>query len=102
MAGMYRTLPYQGGEPRAVAEVTNNAMNGKTNNTGNITLSASSTTTTLNDERLGFDSVVLLSPLTDNAAAQSPYISNHAKGSAVITHTSVAHADLLFAYIIVG
>ena len=102
MAGMYRTLPYQGGEPRAVAEVTNNAMNGKTNNTGNITLSASSTTTTLNDERLGFDSVVLLSPLTANAAAQSPYIASHAKGSAVIAHTSVGHADLLFAYIIVG
>ncbi len=102
MARMYRTLPYQGGEPRAVAEVTNNAMNGKTNNTGSITLSASSTSTTLNDERLGFNSVVLLSPLTANAAAQSPYISTHAKGSAVITHTSVAHSDLNFDYIIVG
>ena len=38
MARMYRTLPYQGGEPRAVAEVTNNAMNGKTNNTGRVPL----------------------------------------------------------------
>lgn len=102
MARMYRTLPYQGGEPRAVAEVTNNAMNGKTNNTGSVTLRASNTTTTLNDERLGFDSVVLLSPLTANAAAQSPYISTKAKGSVVITHTSVAKADLNFDYIIVG
>ena len=102
MPRMYRTLPYQGGEPRAVAEVTNNAMNGKTNNTGSITLSSSSTSTTLNDERLGFDSVILLSPLSANAAAQSPYISTHAKGSAVITHTSVGHADLNFDYIIVG
>jgi len=102
MARMYRTLPYQGGEPRAVAEVTNNAMNGKTNNTGSVTLRASNTTTTLNDERLGFDSVVLLSPLTANAAAQNPYISTKAKGSVVITHTSVAKADLNFDYIIVG
>ena len=102
MARMYRTLPYQGGEPRDVAEVTNNAMNGKTNNTGSVTLRASNTTTTLNDERLGFDSVVLLSPLTANAAAQSPYISTKAKGSVVITHTSVASADLNFDYIIVG
>ena len=102
MARMYRTLPYQGGEPRAVAEVTNNAMNGKTNNTGSVLLRASNTTTTLNDERLGFDSVVLLSPLTANAAAQSPYISTKAKGSVVITHTSVAKADLNFDYIIVG
>ena len=34
MPRMYRTLPYQGGDPRAVAEVVNNAMNGKTNNSG--------------------------------------------------------------------
>lgn len=102
MPRMYRTLPYQGGEPRQVAEVVNNAMNGKTNNTGTITLTASATTTALNDERLGFDSVVLLSPLTANASAQSPFISSQAKGSAVITHTSVAHSDLNFDYVIIG
>ena len=99
---MYRNLPYQGGEPRAVAEVVNNSMNGKTNNTGTITLAASTTTTTLPDERIGFDSVILLSPLTANAAAQTPYISTKAKGSAVITHTSVVSTDLNFDYIIVG
>ena len=99
---MYRTLPYQGGEPRAVAEVLNNSMAGKTNNTGSVTLRASITTTTITDERLGFDSVILLSALTANAAAQNPYISTKAKGSAVITHTSVASADLNFDYIIVG
>jgi hypothetical protein len=99
---MYRTLNYMGSNPREVAEVVNNAVNGKTNNTGIVTLAASTTTTTLNDERLGFDSVVLLSPLTANAAAQNPYISTKAKGSVVITHTSVASADLNFDYIIVG
>lgn len=99
---MYRTLPYQGGEPRAVAEVVNNSMNGKTNNTGNVLLRASNTTTTITDERLGFDSVILLSPLTANAAAQTPYVSTKAKGSVVITHTSTAHTDLNFDYIIVG
>jgi len=99
---MYRTLNYMGSNPREVAEVVNNAVNGKTNNTGTVTLAASSTTTTLNDERLGFDSVILLSPLTANGAAQNPYISTKAKGSVVITHTSVASADLNFDYIIVG
>jgi hypothetical protein len=99
---MYRTLNYMGSNPREVAEVVNNAVNGKTNNTGTVTLAASSTTTTLNDERLGFDSVILLSPLTANAAAQNPYISTKAKGSVVITHTSVASTDLNFDYIIVG
>ena len=99
---MYRTLNYMGSNPREVAEVVNNLAAGKSNNTGNVTLTASSTTTTLNDERLGFDSVVLLSPLTANAAAQNPYISTKAKGSVVITHTSVASTDLNFDYIIVG
>jgi hypothetical protein len=99
---MYRTLNYMGSNPREVAEVVNNAVNGKTNNTGTVTLAASTTTTTLNDERLGFDSVILLSPLTANAAAQNPYISTKTKGSVVITHTSVASADLNFDYIIVG
>jgi hypothetical protein len=99
---MYRTLNYMGSNPREVAEVVNNSMNGKTNNTGTVTLTASTTTTTLNDERLGFDSVILLSPLTANAAAQNPYISTKAKGSVVITHTSVASTDLNFDYIIVG
>ena len=99
---MYRTLNYMGSNPRDVAEVVNNLAAGKSNNTGNVTLTASSTTTTLNDERLGFDSGILLSPLTANAAAQNPYISTKAKGSVVITHTSVASADLNFDYIIVG
>ena len=99
---MYRTLNYMGSNPREVAEVTNGIMNGKTNNTGSVTLRASNTTTTITDERLGFDSIILLSPLSANAAAQTPYISTKAKGSVVITHTSTAHTDLNFDYIIVG
>ena len=99
---MYRTLPYQGGSARDVAEILNNSVNGKTNNTGAITLTDSSTTTTINDERLGFNSVILLSPLTASASAQAPYVSTKAKGSAVITHTSVVDTDLNFDYIIVG
>ena len=99
---MYRTLNYMGSNLREISEVTNGIMNGKTNNTGSVTLRASNTTTTITDERLGFDSIILLSPLSANAAAQTPYISTKAKGSVVITHTSVASADLNFDYIIVG
>jgi hypothetical protein len=99
---MYRTLNYMGSNLREISEVTNGIMDGKTNNTGNITLRASNTTTTITDERLGFDSIILLSPLTANAAAQTPYISTKAKGSVIITHTSTAHTDLDFDYIIVG
>ena len=99
---MYRTLNYMGSNLREISEVTNGIMNGKTNNTGSVTLRASNTTTTITDERLGFDSIILLSPLTANAAAQIPYPSTKAKGSVIITHTSTAHTDLNFDYIIVG
>ena len=72
---MFRVLPYQGGTPREISEVVNNAMNGKTNNTGTITLDTSwATTTTLYDERIGFDSVILLAPITDVAeTSTAPY-----------------------------
>jgi len=72
---MYRKLPFQGGEPRLVAEVVNNAMEGKTNNTGEVTLDTGwATTTTLFDERIGFDSLILLMPISDAAeTATAPY-----------------------------
>ena len=72
---MYRKLPFQGGDPRLVAEVVNNAMEGKTNNTGEVTLDTGwATTTTLFDERIGFDSLILLMPISDAAeTAAAPY-----------------------------
>jgi hypothetical protein len=66
---MYRTLPYQGGDARLVSEVVNNAMNGNTNNSGEITLNTGgATTTTIFNERIGFDSIILLAPLSVAAA----------------------------------
>lgn len=61
---MYRKLNWQGGTPREVSEVVNNLVEGKSNNTGEITLNAGgATTTTIYDERIGYNSVVLLSLL---------------------------------------
>ena len=71
---MFRVLPYAGGTPREISEIVNNAMNGKTNNTGTITLeTGGATSTTLYDERIGFDSVILFAPLTLSAAATNAY-----------------------------
>ena len=101
---MYRVLPYQGGDPRAVAEIVNNSMNGKTNNTGSVTLAPSATETTLNDERLGYDSVVLLSPRTEHSADEIPHtwIKTKGKGNVVIGHRNHVHTDVIYDYIIVG
>jgi len=74
MARMYRKLPFQGGDPRTVAEVVNNLVEGKSNNTGEFDLATGgATTTTIYNERIGFDSVILFAPLTLSAAATNAY-----------------------------
>jgi len=108
---MYRTLPYQGGDPRTVAEVVNNAMNGKTNNTGTITLPSSggggggsTATYTVNDERAGFDSVILFMPLSNVSAGKlaSIFVSARNKGNFVVTYNNSGSTDIELAYIILG
>ena len=67
---MYRKLPMLGGQPREVAEVVNNLIEGKTNNTGDITLVASgATSTTIYDERIGYYSYIGLEPKSQTAAS---------------------------------
>jgi hypothetical protein len=57
------TLPQQGGDARQVAEVVRGIMDGKTNNTGTIELATGgATSTTIYNERIGYDSVILLTP----------------------------------------
>jgi hypothetical protein len=64
---MFRRLPPFGGDQRAVAEIVNGIMDGKTNNTGLVTLATgNATTTTITDARIGIDSIILLAP---NSAA---------------------------------
>ena len=64
-----------GGEPRAVAEILNGVMDGKTNNTGTITLNTgNATTTSLVDERISIDTKIILIPFSDVAEADAaPY-----------------------------
>jgi hypothetical protein len=71
----FRTLPPFGGDQRAVAEVVRGVMDGKTNNTGRLTLATSNaTSTTLYDERIGYDSLIFFVPVSDAAEADSaPY-----------------------------
>jgi hypothetical protein len=101
---MYRKLPFQGGEPRLVAEVVNNLVEGKSNNGGTVILNTSGTETTVSNERVGFDSVIVFSPRTLNAAGETDhiYIKTKAKGSFVIGHRNHGHSDVELDYIIVG
>lgn len=72
---MYRGLNPSGANTREISEVTNNILNGKTNNTGTVTLNTgNATTTTIYDERIGYNSIILLTPISANAVVSSvPY-----------------------------
>jgi len=72
---MFRRLPPTGGDQRAVAEIVNGMMDGKTNNTGTVTLATgNATTTTLSDPRISRDSMILLVPKSAAAFADTaPY-----------------------------
>ena len=71
----FRTLPQFGGDERAVSEVVRGIMDGKTNNVGRLTLATGNAiTTTLYDERIGYDSLIFFVPISDAAENDSaPY-----------------------------
>lgn len=101
---MYRKLPWRGGNPREVAEIVNNLVEGKSNNTDTVILNSSGTETTIFNERVGINSVILLSPRSANAAGESDhiFIKSKAKGSFVIGHRNHGHSDVELDYIVVG
>jgi hypothetical protein len=72
---MFRTLPNFGQDPRGVAEIVRQIMNGKTNNTGIVTLATgNATTTTLFDERISPDTKIVIVPFSAAAFADAaPY-----------------------------
>jgi hypothetical protein len=72
---MFRTLPNFGADPRNVAEIVRQILNGKTNNTGTVTLATgNATSTTISDERISADTKIILVPYSANAFTDSiPY-----------------------------
>ena len=94
MRDMYRKLNWQGGTPREVSEIVNNLVEGKSNNTGDFSTSTSSTTTTLYDERIGYNSVILFMPLDHDSSQELKdiYFTNFAKGSCTVNHGNHATA----------
>ena len=89
---------------RKTAEVLNNLMVGRSNNTGTITLTANSATSTLTDPRLGPKSVITFMPTTANGATATGnlYVSARGKQTATLTHTNNAEVDRSFSYAIQG
>ncbi|MDB2408268.1 hypothetical protein N9W09_00605 [Crocinitomicaceae bacterium] len=105
MSNQYRKLPYQGGSPREISEVVNNAMEGKINSTGTVTLaSGGATSTTITDKRIGAESVILFMPISLSAAATNYYPFGTFENDSTVTFSSadtpqvIALTDAHYAY----
>ena len=100
---MYRKLNPTGSEPRDISTVVNGLIEGKSNNTGEFVTTALSTSSTLYDERIGFNSVILFMPINHDSAAElvDVYFDTFAQGSCVVHYGN--HATVRsYRYIIVG
>lgn len=98
------SMPDQAQHLRLISNVVNNTMDGKINATGNVTLTASATSTTLTDARIGANSVILFMPTTanGNTAKANLFVSTRASGSATLTHASSSNTDQTFSYCVFG
>ncbi len=98
------SMPDHGQHLRLVSGALNNTIDGKVNSTGSITLTASATTSTLTDARIGANSIIFFMPTTANAltANANLYVSARADGSATLTHASSGNTDQTFGYAVFG
>ena len=96
-SAQFRTLPAFGSDERAVSEVVRGIMDGKTNNTGTITLATGNAiTTTLFDGRIGKESLLFFTPISAAAFADSmPYGAFQDSTNQTAASTTAAYAITL-------
>ena len=105
--GVPKLLPDEKEHRRQIAQMLNDRVNrGKFNCTTTITLTASASSTTLTDERIGYGSFIGLMPQTSHAATalSNIYIdpTETIKGQCTIHHNSNSQTDRTFTVLIVG
>lgn len=91
---------------RAIAAWIREAHQGKLACTGNVTLaaSASASSTTVLDARVGFASFIGFMPTTLNAASAMPalYVSARSAGGFTVSHAINTDVDKTYVYIVIG
>lgn len=89
-----------------IAQVGNSIRRGKLDAVKEVTLTANSTTTTVTDPRLTYQSGVYWEPLTTNAQAELangiPIATSRNNGSFTFTHANNAQTDRTFNLLIIG
>lgn len=101
----FRTVTASEKNPAQIAQVLQGAMRGDLNCTKlSVTLTTSSATTTLNDTRIGPESVIIFMPTTANAAAElgTLYVTGRGDGTCTINHANNAQADRTYDIAIIG
>jgi len=106
MSAGFPGLPVTGGDARQVAAVVNRLAQGKLNCTGTVTLATGAGITGVDDPRATASSIVLLMPMTANAAAElgngTLYVAGRAKGSFTLAHANNVLTDRAFGYALIG
>lgn len=89
---------------RLLADGVNRALSGRLNITGEVTLAAGATATTITDPRISAVSLILLDPRSASAAAALPsvYVGSQSNGTAVLRHDSAPATDRTFRYAVIG
>ena len=95
---MYRKLN-NNATLREIAEVVNRILDGGVNSVGSVTLT-SGTETTLYDERIGYNSVILFTARGTNEF-NLPFVKSKGKQEAVLGHSEEA-TGATFDYVIFG
>src|ERR1044071_5496703 len=108
--GVSRLLPPDGTENnRDVATAVNQALKGKINSTGTVTLTHDAASTTVNNAFVSSSSVILLMPQTANASAEQGAGTIYIKPSDTvnktsfkITHANNSQSDRTFGFVLLG
>ena len=96
--------PDNPGWGRRIAQVVNNLLIGKLNNTGSVTFNSGGVSTTVSDLRCGPNSVVnfMATSNTGAAALDTWWISTRTNGSFTIAHVSTSTSDATADYTLLG
>lgn len=93
-------------DQRKQNDVIRGVMDGRTNNTSEVTLTANQTTTVVVERRSGDVSYLEFMPTTANAATEKAaggmWVSSRGKQTFTITHANNAQTDRTFTYVVVG
>lgn len=85
-------------EPRVIVSALRQVIDGRTDNYGQITLTAGATSTSYSSPSISENSTIVLSPRSANAAAAvgTTHVSAKANGSVTLTHANNAQTDRTF------